>query len=235
MASAALRPIGTTRCLPPFPKQRTSRSSRSTAPTSSPTASETRRPDPVEELDQRAVAQRPGTCAGCRVDEALRFRRGKGARQASYAARRRDLRGRVVEPDADQLLMPVERAEGGESPGDRRAGKPCRSELGKVAFDRVAVGLFRRGAVESATKVLEVTPVALDRSRGQPRPRQGEEPLDRSVWSVAHELCVRARMRTRSPARACRVQTRASGKSTSAWTTASAPTVIAVSSQNRSG
>ena len=45
-ASAAWRPIGTTRSLPPLPITRTSRSSRSTPALSSPIASETRRPAP---------------------------------------------------------------------------------------------------------------------------------------------------------------------------------------------
>src|SRR5205823_5744205 len=94
--------------------------------------------------------------------------------------RQRELRRRIVPARADEDLVAVERAQGGEAARDRRRGEAggpqSRRVCGELLGSRV-----RDGAGQAGREVLEVTPVGVDRARREPRHREREKGLDRRV------------------------------------------------------
>ena len=89
----------------------------------------------VEELHERAVAERPRRRAVGGLDQALGLAGRERARQLARAARRGDPRRGVVFACADQGVVSVERAQRRQPARDRRVRAAGRSQVREVAFD----------------------------------------------------------------------------------------------------
>ena len=118
-ASAANRPIGTTRSWLPLPKTRSTRSPRSTSPSDSPTSSEMRMPVPYSTSrmarSRRASGSSPTTDARSDSTSSSLER----LRQPLGHLRRLDVGGRVAGDAALVGEEAVQRAHGDERPRDR--------------------------------------------------------------------------------------------------------------------
>ena len=132
---------------------RTSRSSRSTPPCSSPTASRHAQAGAVEQLDERAVAERARRRRRSRPRSAARPRPRESVRGSVRVRRGQvELGGGVVAARAEQLQVAEEAA---RAPPSRRASRrrrePVGAQLGEVALEvversRSATGRPRNGS-----------------------------------------------------------------------------------------
>src|SRR5215218_2391274 len=86
------------------------------------------KPGAVEQLDERAIPERSGRRPRSRVDQAVRFAGGEGARQLADPAWKLELGRRVPGDRADQDQMAEQGAERGDAAGDRRRRETCGSE-----------------------------------------------------------------------------------------------------------
>ena len=109
-------------------------------------------PGAVEELDERAVAERPRRRAGGGLDQALDLARRERPRERPRPPRRGDRGGRVVVARADERLVAEERAQRREPARERRAGPTRRAQLGQVALDLLGRRACRSGGRASGAK-----------------------------------------------------------------------------------
>ena len=154
-------------------------------------------PGAVEELDQRAVAQR----ARCRprrgFDEALRLAGRQRARQRPSPARQLELGGGVVGTDAEERLVAEEGADrrdaaaivAGASPAARSPARYCSSCSVVIAPD---------GPLEPCAQCGEIAPVGVDRLRRPLSREQREEAFDLRVVDGRHACRFRASHRIAS-------------------------------------
>ena len=131
----------------------------------------------VEQLDERAVAQRARRRAGRGLDQPLDLAGRERLRQRAPAARQLELGGGVVGARAEQHLVPVEGAERRDAARDRRRREPVGAQLRDVGGELVGRRVVGRAA-EPGLEVAEVAPVRVDRARREPRSREREEGVD---------------------------------------------------------
>ena len=210
--------------------QRTRRSSRSTDPRSSPTASLTRSPAPYSSSTSAASRSARGV-----VPAAASISRSASAAE-SVLGSRRILRGAAT--SAAGLS--------GRSPSSCSCRKKDRSAASRRATVELARPAARRSArycsicsreADAASapqppfEVLEVAPVAIDRPRCQPRAGDGEEAVDRGAH-VPSAAC--AHPRRLADARPARPQPR-DDEDDGRLEHRQTPITTAMSSQKRSG
>src|SRR5262249_47192321 len=120
----------------------------------------------VQQLDERSVPERAGARPVRSLDQPLGLACGKRPRKLAGPARRGDSGGGG---GADQRLVLVERAEGGQPARQGGVRAPGGAEVLEVALD-----LLRRsagdGTAESRGEVLQVAAVAVDCPRREPCP-----------------------------------------------------------------
>jgi hypothetical protein len=135
---------------------------------------------PVEELDERLVAQRTRLDAARCLDQALDLAGRERLRQRLGPPRQRDARGRVVGPAAQELQVAEEAPCGCLAARDRRSGQPVGPELCGVPLELVDRGARHRPPEERA-QAAQVAGVRLDGARRAARGEQREEAFDLGI------------------------------------------------------
>src|SRR4051794_10326005 len=132
---------------------------------------------PVQQLDERAVAEIARRGAGRGLDEPLGLGGRERARQASRPAGGLERGGRVLLHAADQLQVAEERACRCRAPRQRRGRQTGLAAVGDEALELLGRRLCGRAA-EPFGEGGQVAAVCLDRARRAARREQGEERVD---------------------------------------------------------
>ena len=142
-ARAASEPTGTSRSLEPLPRARSSPASRSTSPTSSPIASDARRPQAYI-VSSSARSRSAAGSGAARLGEQLGdLVAGEDLRQLAARLGRAQVRGRVGGQRAGAAQVAVEGAQAGDLALQRRGrrGRPVLAAGGELVGEGAQLGV----------------------------------------------------------------------------------------------